>query len=204
MSNFNDSRRGGGRDGGSFGGGSRDRGGYRSGGRDRSSFGGGVQMHKAVCDECGKDCEVPFAPTSGKPIYCSECFEKRGGKDGGRDNRGGFGGGSRERSFGGGRRDDRGGSRSFGGGRDGARREPSRDNSSEKIEALGSRLNKVFELLEEIKDRQIKMEGSCNCITEESPKKATKKKVAVKKAEVKADKKAEKKAKKVVKKVAKK
>lgn len=36
-------------------------------------------MHKAVCSECGKDCEVPFEPTKGKPVYCSECFEKKGG-----------------------------------------------------------------------------------------------------------------------------
>jgi CxxC-x17-CxxC domain-containing protein len=35
-------------------------------------------MHKAICDKCGKACEVPFKPTSGKPIYCSECFEKEG------------------------------------------------------------------------------------------------------------------------------
>ena len=33
-------------------------------------------MFDAVCDECGKDCKVPFKPTSGKPIYCSDCFEK--------------------------------------------------------------------------------------------------------------------------------
>ena len=34
-------------------------------------------MHKAVCAECGKECEVPFKPTEGKPVYCRECFEKR-------------------------------------------------------------------------------------------------------------------------------
>ena len=38
-------------------------------------------MHKVVCDKCGKDCEVPFKPTSNKPIYCSDCFRKE-------DNRG--------------------------------------------------------------------------------------------------------------------
>lgn len=37
------------------------------------------EMHKAVCDECGRDCEVPFEPTSGKPVYCSDCFEKKDG-----------------------------------------------------------------------------------------------------------------------------
>ena len=65
-----------------------DRGGFsRSGGR---SFGGGRsfsrddsgprEMFDAVCDNCGKACQVPFRPTSGKPVYCSDCFEKMGGR----------------------------------------------------------------------------------------------------------------------------
>ena len=33
-------------------------------------------MHRAVCDSCGANCEVPFRPTSGKPIFCSNCFKK--------------------------------------------------------------------------------------------------------------------------------
>ncbi len=61
-----------------------DRGGFQPRGR---SFGGDNdrgprEMFKAVCDNCGKDCEVPFRPTSGKPVYCSDCFEKMGGRDG--------------------------------------------------------------------------------------------------------------------------
>ena len=36
-------------------------------------------MHKTVCDECKQDCEVPFKPTANKPIYCDECFKKKGG-----------------------------------------------------------------------------------------------------------------------------
>jgi len=35
-------------------------------------------MTKVICDECGSRCEVPFKPTSSKPIYCSDCFEKKG------------------------------------------------------------------------------------------------------------------------------
>ncbi len=34
------------------------------------------QMHHAVCNECGKDCEVPFEPREGRPVYCSECYNK--------------------------------------------------------------------------------------------------------------------------------
>jgi len=36
-------------------------------------------MHKAVCSDCGKGCEVPFRPSGDKPIYCSDCFERKGG-----------------------------------------------------------------------------------------------------------------------------
>lgn len=53
-----------------------------SGGRDR----GPVTMHQAICDQCGKSCEVPFRPTDGKSVYCSVCFE--GKKETG-NNRGG-------------------------------------------------------------------------------------------------------------------
>lgn len=45
----------------------------------QGGFRGPVEMHKAICDRCGKECEVPFRPTSGKPIYCSNCFESSKG-----------------------------------------------------------------------------------------------------------------------------
>ena len=35
------------------------------------------KMHKAVCAECGKECEVPFKPSGDRPVYCKECFRKR-------------------------------------------------------------------------------------------------------------------------------
>jgi len=41
----------------------------------RSGF-GNKQMFEAICDKCGNKCEVPFQPTSGKPVYCSQCFDK--------------------------------------------------------------------------------------------------------------------------------
>lgn len=89
---FGGDRRGG------FGGGRPNFGGNRGGNRfgDR----GPVTMHKVICDECKKPCEVPFMPTAGKPVYCSACFGGKkparpsgaGGGMGGNDrgNRGGF------------------------------------------------------------------------------------------------------------------
>ena len=47
-------------------------------GRGRSSYGReDRQMYKAICDSCGKECELPFKPSSGKPVYCSDCFSKK-------------------------------------------------------------------------------------------------------------------------------
>ena len=34
------------------------------------------EMHKTVCDDCKKECEVPFKPTEGRPVYCRDCFSK--------------------------------------------------------------------------------------------------------------------------------
>jgi|GEM_PF-1033502 len=35
------------------------------------------EMHTVVCDQCGEECEVPFKPTSSKPVYCSACFRNK-------------------------------------------------------------------------------------------------------------------------------
>jgi len=51
--------------------------------RDSGDFRGGrkeLQMTRVICDKCGKSCEVPFKPTEGKPIYCSECFKTEKGE----------------------------------------------------------------------------------------------------------------------------
>ena len=58
--------------------------------RDRGDFGGGRsnrggggfgsfprEMHKAVCAECQQECEVPFKPREGKPVYCRECYRNK-------------------------------------------------------------------------------------------------------------------------------
>lgn len=72
MGNFNSrpGSRPGGRPGGRFGGRPRS-GGFNSGFRDSFEP---RKMHKAVCSKCKKECEVPFEPTEGKPVYCKECY----------------------------------------------------------------------------------------------------------------------------------
>jgi CxxC-x17-CxxC domain-containing protein len=85
MPKFNRDSRGGG-----FSGGFNNRGGGfggRDGGRPsfggKPRFGGGdrgpVVMNDATCDECKRPCQVPFRPTGDRPIYCKNCFDKRGG-----------------------------------------------------------------------------------------------------------------------------
>ncbi|MEJ7748229.1 MAG: CxxC-x17-CxxC domain-containing protein [Candidatus Limnocylindrales bacterium] len=76
----------------SYGGGS----GYSSGGYSSGagSYGGGGggggggygdrdrgprEMFAATCSSCGKEAQVPFRPTSGKPVYCSDCFRSQRG-----------------------------------------------------------------------------------------------------------------------------
>ena len=34
-------------------------------------------MTEVTCSACGSQCEVPFKPTSNKPVYCSDCFEQK-------------------------------------------------------------------------------------------------------------------------------
>ena len=63
-------------DSGSYGGGGGGGGGYSSGG-SYSSGGydrGPREMFSATCSNCGNEARVPFRPTSGKPVYCSDCF----------------------------------------------------------------------------------------------------------------------------------
>lgn len=52
-------------------GGNYNRGGSRFNDRGR----GDRQMFDAICAECGRDCQVPFKPTTSKPIYCNNCFK---------------------------------------------------------------------------------------------------------------------------------
>jgi CxxC-x17-CxxC domain-containing protein len=62
-------------------------GGYSSGGYSGGGGGGGGgyrssaprEMFDATCSNCGKDAKVPFRPTNGKPVYCSDCFRSMKG-----------------------------------------------------------------------------------------------------------------------------
>jgi CxxC-x17-CxxC domain-containing protein len=69
-----------------------DRGGYSSRGSRDSDRGGRFSgreskrgspnrrdggMTEVICSECKSKCEVPFKPTSSKPVYCSDCFGKQ-------------------------------------------------------------------------------------------------------------------------------
>jgi len=60
---------------------------------NNASSGDDRKMYPAKCSECGKDCEVPFEPTEGKPVKCKECYIK------GRPPRRSFGGDRRPREM---------------------------------------------------------------------------------------------------------
>ena len=69
-------------------------------------------MYPATCSQCGRDTQVPFQPTSGRPVLCRDCFQAAKGGGGGGGG-GGYGGGG----FGGGHGGGHGGGRSAGGAR---------------------------------------------------------------------------------------
>ena len=50
--------------------------------QDRQYDRGPREMHKAICADCKKECEVPFKPREDRPVYCRDCFSKH--KDSGR------------------------------------------------------------------------------------------------------------------------
>jgi CxxC-x17-CxxC domain-containing protein len=122
----------------------------RSFGDRRRSFGGRdgsdrPRMVKAVCDQCGADCELPFKPTGDKPVYCSSCFEKKGGRDGGRRDSG------RRDSGRGFDRNDRGGrfdrnDRNDRGGRGSSNQQVTCTCKAE-LEEVSNKLNQILEIL---------------------------------------------------------
>ena len=68
----------------------RDGGGYGGFGSYSGSGRSGREMFAATCSSCGQAAQVPFQPSGDKPVYCSDCFQQRGG-----NTRGGYGGRAR-------------------------------------------------------------------------------------------------------------
>jgi len=126
MGNYNRGGFGGsGRSGGRGGGGFRER-------SDRFDRGRGgfdrarrpAEMYNVVCDKCGKECQVPFKPTGGRPVLCSDCYRQSGGSSRG----GGF-----ERGRG-----------------EGSRGGSSSGISSEQINRINAKLDKILGMLENL------------------------------------------------------
>ncbi len=47
---------------------------------DRGRQGNGPRERtytQVICADCNKECEIPFKPSGGRPVYCKECFSKR-------------------------------------------------------------------------------------------------------------------------------
>ncbi|MDA8202164.1 MAG: zinc-ribbon domain containing protein [Chloroflexi bacterium] len=63
---------------GSYGGGSSGSG-YSGGGYSGGGSRPPREMFTATCSSCGREARVPFRPTSGKPVYCNDCFASRRG-----------------------------------------------------------------------------------------------------------------------------
>jgi CxxC-x17-CxxC domain-containing protein len=50
------------------------KGGFRPTG-PRNMHMGHREMHKATCDDCKQETEVPFKPSGDRPVYCRECYQ---------------------------------------------------------------------------------------------------------------------------------
>jgi len=102
---------------------------YRDRGRENRSR----EMTEITCDKCGKKAKVPFKPSKDKPILCSECFEKAGNGQRGRDRgRGSFG---RNRDFRGSRQQS--------------------GVSKEDFEKLNKKVDKILKILENVEIEEL-------------------------------------------------
>lgn len=72
--------------------------GYSTGGSRWGEGGGGSssggysrreprEMFTVTCSNCGQEAQVPFQPTEGKPVYCSDCYRQMGGRSAGGSSR---------------------------------------------------------------------------------------------------------------------
>jgi CxxC-x17-CxxC domain-containing protein len=166
MADYNRDRSGGGRGGDRGGrgfGGGRDSGrpsfGGRRGGNDRGGREDRPQMYKAICAECGDNCEVPFRPSGERPVLCRDCF-------GGNDRKGPRNDSFRDRDNRGSRdnRDNR-------DGRDNRRELPVDDFSKERFEMLNAKLDKILKLITPVfsvsKEKQAEVEESLEVTKDE-------------------------------------
>lgn len=39
-----------------------------------------IELTDAICSSCGKDCKIPFKPTTDRPIFCKVCWQERKGR----------------------------------------------------------------------------------------------------------------------------
>ncbi|MBI3379711.1 hypothetical protein HY029_03090 [Candidatus Gottesmanbacteria bacterium] len=112
------------------------------GGRGGRRYGGGGdfarrEMHRAICAECGRECEVPFRPRDDRPVYCSDCFEKR--KSGDNDSRGSGG-----RNYGRPNFEER---RSYSGGGDRGNTRGDSGQLMDQLKSLNIKLDKILSIL---------------------------------------------------------
>jgi len=122
-------------------------------------------MHDAICDECGRNCQVPFRPSGDKPIYCSDCFEKKGGRESNRPSWRDSG----NRNF-----DDRDRGRPS----QGNISDPNTSRLVEKIEILNTKLETIIKLLSSAGEKKsAKAKGKKEKNKKSKPKKRTKTKV---------------------------
>ena len=55
---------------------------YGGGSSYGDSYGGGRRertMTTVTCSNCGRETQVPFVPSGGRPVYCSDCYAEMGG-----------------------------------------------------------------------------------------------------------------------------
>ena len=43
---------------------------------NRSHKHGTKELFPAICSSCGRETQVPFKPTEGRPVYCTSCFTR--------------------------------------------------------------------------------------------------------------------------------
>lgn len=49
----------------------------RQGGPGQANNHRELVLHKTICADCRKECNVPFKPSGDRPVYCKECYARR-------------------------------------------------------------------------------------------------------------------------------